>query len=63
MGDNGEPTKVIDIPFEGEDDIYKITFRDGRVTYAGKDHQFLVSTYFGNSRNRRSRRFKNPFGN
>ena len=29
-GDDGKPTKVIDIPFEGEDDIYKITLRDGR---------------------------------
>ena len=60
-GDDGKPTKVIDIPFEGEDDIYKITLRDGRVTYAGKDHQFLISRYFGNSRNRiRIEELKNP---
>lgn len=41
-GNNGVPTRVVDIPFEGEDDIYKITLRDGRITYAGKEHMFTV---------------------
>lgn len=44
---NGNPVKVIAIPFDGEDDIYKITLRDGRVTYAGKDHLFKVEHWTG----------------
>lgn len=44
-GNDGKPTEVIDIPFDGEDDIYKITLRDGRITYAGKDHLFQVKMF------------------
>lgn len=44
---DGNPVKVIAIPFDGEDDIYKITLRDGRVTYAGKDHLFKVEHWIG----------------
>jgi hypothetical protein len=45
-GDDGMPTSVIDIPFVGNDDIFKITLEDGRCTFAGKDHIFDVTRYY-----------------
>ena len=39
---NGNPVKVIDIIDYDEDDIYKITLKDGRVTYAQGDHLFPI---------------------
>ena len=39
---NGEPVKIIDIIDYDEDDIYKITLKDGRVTYAQGDHLFPI---------------------
>lgn len=46
---DGKTTKAIAIPFEGEDEIFKITLRDGRVTYAGGDHLFPVYYWKGKS--------------
>ena len=39
---NGNPVKVVDIIDYEEDDIYKITLKDGRVTYAQGDHLFPI---------------------
>ena len=39
---NGNPVKVVDIIDYDEDDIYKITLKDGRVTYAQGDHLFPI---------------------
>lgn len=52
-GDDGLPTKVIDIPFDGEDDIYKITLKDNRITYAAKDHLFEIIHFVGNGKHRK----------
>lgn len=40
----GYKTKVIDIPIDGEDDIYKVTLKDGRSVEASKNHIWHVST-------------------
>lgn len=47
FGDDGKPTKVIDIPFQGIEDVYKITLKDGRVTYAGKEHLWKINNRVG----------------
>lgn len=39
---NGEKTKVIDIPIDGEDSIYEITFQDGRKIQASGNHIWSV---------------------
>lgn len=39
---NGNPVKVVDVIDYDNDDIYKITLKDGRVTYAQGDHLFPV---------------------
>lgn len=39
---SGYPTKVVDIIDYEEDDIYKITLKDGRITYAQEDHLFPI---------------------
>lgn len=41
-GDDGNITKVIDIPFNQEDDIYKITLKDGRTVMASGQHLWKV---------------------
>lgn len=41
-GDDGKETKIIAIPFDGEDDLYKITLKDGRSLVTGKDHEFEI---------------------
>lgn len=38
----GKPVQVIDVIDYDEDDIYKITLKDGRVTYAQGDHLFPI---------------------
>ena len=40
---NGKTTKVIDIPMDGEDDIYKITLGDGRTVEASSKHIWAVN--------------------
>lgn len=42
FGDDGLPTKVIAIPFDGECDTYKITLRDGREILASDEHLWNV---------------------
>lgn len=44
-GDNGEPTKIIDIPFDDECSIYNVTLRDGRVIQCSDGHLFKVKDY------------------
>lgn len=39
---NGTTTKVIDIPVDGEDDIYKLTLEDGRTVEASSNHIWNV---------------------
>ena len=40
---NGNITKVIDIPMDGEDDIYRITLVDGRQVEASSNHKWVVN--------------------
>ena len=40
---NGNITKVIDIPMDGEDDIYRITLADGRQVEASSNHKWIVN--------------------
>lgn len=42
FGDDGLPTTVVDIPFDGECDTYRITLRDGRQVYASDEHLWNV---------------------
>lgn len=39
---NGRPTKVRGVFDQGEQDIYKITFSDGRIALCGKEHLWCV---------------------
>ena len=42
IGDDGEITTVIDIPFDDVCDVYKITLKDGREVYASENHLWKV---------------------
>lgn len=42
FGDDGKITKVIDIPFDEETDIYKVTLSDGRTLECSLGHLFKV---------------------
>lgn len=44
-GDDGQPTRVIDIPFNEETDIYTVTFRDGRTVQCSEGHLFKVKNH------------------
>lgn len=44
FGSNGRPTKVIGVFPQGEKEIYKITFSDGRYSLASLDHLWSVTT-------------------
>lgn len=35
-------TKVVNIPFDGEADVYKVTLEDGRIIYTGENHTWDV---------------------
>ena len=35
---DGTVSRVIDIPYEGEEEVYRITFADGAVTEAAHNH-------------------------
>lgn len=39
---DGTPTKVVGIFEQGEQDIYKVTFQDGRVAYCHEEHLWTV---------------------
>lgn len=41
---NGERTKVIAIPIDGEDDIYRFTLNDGRTVESSRNHKWKVQT-------------------
>ena len=45
FGDDGLPTKVVDIPFDGTADIYKVTLRDGRTVLASDEHLWRVKIH------------------
>lgn len=40
---DGSTTKVIDIPFDEEHDVYKMTFQDGRSVYTTLEHLWKVN--------------------
>lgn len=42
FGDDGKLTKVINIPFDDYQDVYKITLKDGRTVYASGNHLWKV---------------------
>lgn len=42
FGDDGKPTKIIDIPFDEETDIYKVTLSDKRTIECSLGHLFKV---------------------
>ena len=42
FGDDGKPTTVIDIPFDGSAIVYKLTLSDGRSVEASIDHEWVV---------------------
>ena len=45
FGRDGEPTEVTGIFEHGVQDVYKITFQDGRTAYCGADHLWTVKTF------------------
>lgn len=45
----GKTVKVVDIPMDGEDDIYKVTFADGRSVEASAGHIWSVYRKGGNT--------------
>lgn len=47
FGRDGKLTEILKIFEQGEVDIYKVTFADGRVAYCGKEHLWTVKTYKG----------------
>lgn len=42
IGSDGQPTKVRAIPYEGIDEVWEVTTKSGRVTYACADHLWTV---------------------
>ena len=42
FGDDGRITTVVDIPFDDEIDVYKITLKDGREVYSSENHLWNV---------------------
>ena len=49
FGDDGKLTKVIDIPFDDYQDVYKITLKDGRHVYASGNHLWKVWRSYSHS--------------
>lgn len=45
FGRDGRPTKIIAIPFIGEDQIYRITFNDHTTVEAGSSHMWVCKGY------------------
>ena len=41
FGRDGRPTKIIAIPFIGEDEVYRITFNDNTTVDAGSSHMWV----------------------
>ena len=44
MGANGQATEIIDIPFQGEQDVIRLTFSDGQTVDCGPGHLWTVRT-------------------
>lgn len=42
---NGDLTQILQIFEQGEKDVYKITFQDGRVAYCGENHLWTVKSH------------------
>lgn len=40
----GKPTCVVDVPFEGEEESYEVSFQDGTKVVASAGHKWLVGT-------------------
>lgn len=49
FGDDGKLTKVIDIPFDDYQDVYKVTLKDGRIVYASGNHLWKVWRSYSHS--------------
>ena len=49
FGDDGNLTKVIDIPFDDYQDVYKVTLKDGRIVYASGNHLWKVWKSYSHS--------------
>ena len=49
FGDDGNLTKVIDIPFDDYQDVYKVTLKDGRIVYASGNHLWKVWRSYSHS--------------
>lgn len=45
FGRDGKPTTITGIFEQGEQDIYKVTFQDGRVAYCHEEHLWTVKTF------------------
>lgn len=45
LGEDGLPTKVIDIPFEGEDESYEFLFDDNSKVISSKEHEWVCKTF------------------
>ena len=41
-GPDGNTTKVVGIPFDGEIEVYKVTLKDGRIVFASENHLWNV---------------------
>lgn len=50
FGPNGDITTVIDIPFDDECDVYKMTLKDGREVYCSENHLWNVIKSDGHKR-------------
>lgn len=50
-GDDGKPTKVIDIPFDGVCPIYEITLANGRKVKCSEGHLWKVTSHCRNTKN------------
>lgn len=48
---DGSTTKVIDIPIDGVDDIYRLTLEDGRLVEASKNHIWSIYDAFNDRNN------------
>lgn len=45
FGDDGKPTKIVDIPFDSITDIYEFTLKDGRKVRSSSGHLWRVFKY------------------
>jgi len=51
FGDDGKPTKVIDIPYDDPHcGVYTVTLQDGREILASEDHLFTVKDHYRNNK-------------